>query len=80
MHLRHCFGPRRVVAAAPVCLADARKPLGRHADAVVDVVSPLAVGSVMQWYASGSAPSEAEQRVLGRLFAGPQWCQQWTRE
>ncbi|KAJ2773267.1 hypothetical protein IWQ57_001379 [Coemansia nantahalensis] len=80
MHLRHCFGPRRVVAATPVCLADARKPLGRHVDALVDVVSPLAVGAIPQWYASGATPSPAELRALARMFAAPQQCRPWTRE
>ncbi|KAJ2782844.1 hypothetical protein H4R18_002055 [Coemansia javaensis] len=80
LHLRHCFAPRQVVVAAPVCLADARKHLRRHADAVVDVVSPLSVGSVAQWYAGGAQPTPAEQRVLARLFAGPQRCQPWAPE
>ncbi|KAJ1858638.1 hypothetical protein GGH12_000561 [Coemansia sp. RSA 1822] len=69
MHLRHCFSPRRVVAAAPVCLADLRKQLQRHVDAVVDIVSPLYVGSVSQWYAAGDAVVPSEQLLLERMFA-----------
>ncbi|KAJ2136149.1 hypothetical protein IW136_004011 [Coemansia sp. RSA 678] len=68
MHLRHSFRPRRVVAAAPVCLADLRKQLQRHVDAVVDIVSPLYVGSVSQWYASGDIVVPSEQQLLERMF------------
>ncbi|KAJ1733814.1 hypothetical protein LPJ61_001375 [Coemansia biformis] len=80
MHLRHCFRPRGIVVATPVCLADARKHLRRHADAVVDIASPLAVGAVARWYASGATPSPAEQRLLGRLFTGPLRHRPWGCE
>ncbi|KAJ2344319.1 hypothetical protein GGF43_005480 [Coemansia sp. RSA 2618] len=69
MHLRHCFDPRRIVVAAPVCLADLRKQLQRHVESVVDIVSPLYVGAVSQWYASGAAVVPSEQQLLARMFA-----------
>ncbi|KAJ2502458.1 hypothetical protein GGH96_001121 [Coemansia sp. RSA 1972] len=69
MHLRHSFRLRRVVAAAPVCLADLRKQLQRHVDAVVDIVSPLYVGSVSQWYAEGDIVVPSEQLLLERMFS-----------
>ncbi|KAJ2163086.1 hypothetical protein GGF46_000015 [Coemansia sp. RSA 552] len=69
MHLRHRFSPRRVVVAAPVCLADLRKQLQRHADAVVDIASPLSVGAAARWYGQGSSPTAPERRLLCQMFA-----------
>ncbi|KAJ2802198.1 hypothetical protein H4S07_004750 [Coemansia furcata] len=68
MHLRHCYRARKVVVAVPVCLADLRKQLLRHADAVVDIVSPVFVGSIARWYTLGVTASAAEQRVLDSMF------------
>ncbi|KAJ2473895.1 hypothetical protein GGI02_000514 [Coemansia sp. RSA 2322] len=68
MHLRHCYGASRVVVAAPVCPADLRKQLNRHAESVVDIVSPVFVGSVARWYALGTAVSDSERRLLDRIF------------
>ncbi|PIA19206.1 hypothetical protein COEREDRAFT_5726 [Coemansia reversa NRRL 1564] len=68
MHLRHFFRPRSVVIAAPVCLADLRKLLRRHVDAVVDIVSPLFVGPAARWYAGNTTPSLTEQQLLSRMF------------
>ncbi|KAJ1794742.1 hypothetical protein LPJ59_004472 [Coemansia sp. RSA 2399] len=72
LHLRHCYRPRRIVVVVPVCLADLRWQLRRrHAVCVVDIVSPLFVGSIARWYACGVVASEAEQALLARLFVGP---------
>ncbi|KAJ2402293.1 hypothetical protein GGI23_000813 [Coemansia sp. RSA 2559] len=72
MHLRHCYRPCRIVVVVPVCLADLRWQLRRrHGVCVVDIVSPLFVGSIARWYACGVAASEAEQVLLARLFVGP---------
>ncbi|KAJ2644601.1 hypothetical protein GGF44_000526 [Coemansia sp. RSA 1694] len=68
MHLRHCYAPSKVVVAVPVCLADLRKQLLRHVEQVVDIVSPVFVGSVARWYALGVAVSGGEQRELDRMF------------
>ncbi|KAJ2809186.1 hypothetical protein H4R20_000303 [Coemansia guatemalensis] len=70
MHLRHFFDPRNVVVAAPVCLADLRKLLRRHVDAVVDIASPLFVGPAARWYAGNTTPTLAEQRLLSQMFTG----------
>ncbi|KAJ2084161.1 hypothetical protein H4R24_000234 [Coemansia sp. RSA 988] len=70
MHLRHSFDPSNVVVAAPVCLADLRKLLRRHVDAVVDIASPLFVGPAARWYADNTTPSPAEQQLLLRMFPG----------
>ncbi|KAJ1833923.1 hypothetical protein LPJ63_002381 [Coemansia sp. RSA 2711] len=71
MHVRHCFAPRRIVVAAPVCLADLRKQLQRHVDGVVDIVSPLFVGAPAQWYAGGAVAMPSELQALARMFARP---------
>ncbi|KAJ2861405.1 hypothetical protein GGH94_004912 [Coemansia aciculifera] len=68
MHLRHCYRASKVVVAVPVCLADLRKQLLRHVDGVVDIVSPVFVGSVARWYALGVAVSAAEQQALNYMF------------
>ncbi|KAJ2013259.1 hypothetical protein IWW57_006114 [Coemansia sp. S610] len=68
MHLRHCYRASKVVVAVPVCLADLRKQLLRHVDGVIDIVSPVFVGSVARWYTLGVAVSPAEQLVLDLLF------------
>ncbi|KAJ2744301.1 hypothetical protein GGI20_003092 [Coemansia sp. BCRC 34301] len=68
MHLRHCYAASKIVVAVPVCLADLRKQLLRHVEQVVDIVSPVFVGSVARWYALGVAVSGAEQQVLDRMF------------
>ncbi|KAJ1963023.1 hypothetical protein GGI12_002293 [Dipsacomyces acuminosporus] len=70
MHLRHCYGANRIVVAVPICLADLKKQLQRHVDSVVDIVSPLFVGSIARWYASGVTASQAESRLLQQLFVG----------
>ncbi|KAJ1801170.1 hypothetical protein LPJ56_000203 [Coemansia sp. RSA 2599] len=70
MHLRHCYQASKIVVAVPVCLADLRKQLQRHVACVVDIVSPIFVGSIARWYALGVVASEAEQRALSRMFAG----------
>ncbi|KAJ2665170.1 hypothetical protein IWW48_000437 [Coemansia sp. RSA 1200] len=71
LHLRHCYQPRRIVVAVPICLADLRWQLRRHGVCVVDIVSPLCVGSIARWYRRGVSASEAEQALLSRLFVGP---------
>ncbi|KAJ1668131.1 hypothetical protein IW140_000703 [Coemansia sp. RSA 1813] len=71
LHLRHCYRPHRIVVVVPVCLADLRWQLRRHNVCVVDIVSPLFVGSIARWYVRGVAASEAEQAMLTRLFVGP---------
>ncbi|KAI8323132.1 hypothetical protein GQ54DRAFT_310351 [Martensiomyces pterosporus] len=70
MHLRHCYRANRIVVAVPVCLADLKKQLQRHVESVVDIVSPLFVGSIARWYALGVTASEAERGLLDRMFAG----------
>ncbi|KAJ1644012.1 hypothetical protein J3B02_001355 [Coemansia erecta] len=70
MHLRHCYQASKIVVAVPVCLADLRRQLQRHVACVVDIVSPIFVGSIARWYALGVVASEAEQRVLSCMFAG----------
>ncbi|KAJ2708136.1 hypothetical protein FB645_000245 [Coemansia sp. IMI 203386] len=70
MHLRHCYGESKIVVAVPVCLADLRRQLQRHVSLVVDVVSPVFVGSIARWYATGVVPSVAEQHALDAMFDG----------
>lgn len=69
MHLKHCYQASRIVVAAPICLADLRKQLQRHVESVFDIVSPLFVGSIAQWYAHGVETTEDEQRLLDTMFA-----------
>ncbi|KAI9503908.1 hypothetical protein GGI26_004420 [Coemansia sp. RSA 1358] len=68
MHLRHCYEASRIIVAVPFCMADLRRQLQRHVESVVDIVSPLFVGSIARWYARGVSASVAEQRLLNRLF------------
>ncbi|KAJ1945516.1 hypothetical protein EC988_005739 [Linderina pennispora] len=69
MHLRHCHSECRIVVAVPVCLADLKRQLQRHAS-VVDIVSPVFTGSVARWYAGGATPVERERRKLEQMFEG----------